>query len=158
MFAIACNSCGCSWEPQKYLVLFVFFTVRFWAVPVSRSNEFHSVIAHCANNNLLPRMYSIDTWRNSCYICWFGTCRVDRELQPARLWAGNRLGISSKWTEFENSLKKNVKYGTRKGCCRKGKRSYSSSILPCCKTWEEFCKSFVVKLHFKHTYHLAFDL
>lgn len=73
--------------------------VWFWAVPVSRNNEFQSVIVCCVNKALFPWICSVNMWRNSCCICWCCTCPVDRELQPAQLGEGGHLGTSSKWTQ-----------------------------------------------------------
>lgn len=139
---VACGSYGCYWSFK--------IVVRIWAVPISWSNEIHSIIVCCVNI-LFPLMGSVNTWRNSYSVCRWCTCSVDRELQQAWLREGCHVGTSSKSTQ---SLKRTEeKYSARNGCCRKGRISYPYFILPWCKTWE----SFVVKLHFKHIYHPAFD-
>lgn len=146
---VACGSCGCSWSFSV--------GIRFWAVPVSWSNELHSVIVCCVTI-LFPLMDSVNVWRNSCSICWCRTCSVDRELQQAWLREGDNLGTSSKSTQ---SLKRTWRkiLSTVLGTAAVGKEEYPIYILNIVISFfpdARLEKSFVAKLHFKHIYHLAF--
>lgn len=134
-----------------------FIAVRFWAVPVSWRNGFHSNCVLCEQRPFSAGV--LCEYLEKLMLHLLVLHLPCRERTPACMAgrggsSGNQLWMNS---EFENNLKENIKYSATKGCCRKGIRSYSCFGLLWCKTWEEFCMSFAVKLHFKHIYHLAFD-